>query len=111
MGESKRRRDARAARSAYESLAPHERLGDAPIEDQYYQMMSALMRTIDEFINGPKGPDYIKRNGIVIMMFPFEGFDGRCNYMSNGASRQDIVILMREMIARFEGQPEIRGNA
>lgn len=45
------------------------------------------------------------------MMFPFENFDGRCNYMSNGADRQDIVTLMREMIARFEGQPELKGQA
>jgi hypothetical protein len=45
------------------------------------------------------------------MVFPFEGFDGRCNYISNGADRRDIVLLMKEMIARFEGQPEVKGKA
>jgi hypothetical protein len=91
---------------------PEHRLGDAPIEsDQMHAQMAAIMRMMDEFLNGPKGPDYVKRIGVVIMMFPFEGFDGRCNYMSNGADRRDIVTLMKEMIARFEGQPETRGRA
>jgi hypothetical protein len=31
--------------------------------------------------------------------------------MSNGAAREDIVTLMKEMIARFEGQPEMEGRA
>jgi hypothetical protein len=31
--------------------------------------------------------------------------------MSNGADRRDIVTLMKEMIARFEGQPELKGQA
>jgi hypothetical protein len=31
--------------------------------------------------------------------------------MSNGADRRDVVTLMKEMIARFEGQPEVSGKA
>jgi hypothetical protein len=31
--------------------------------------------------------------------------------MSNGADRKDVVTLMKEMIARFEGQPEVAGKA
>jgi hypothetical protein len=31
--------------------------------------------------------------------------------VSNGADRQDVVTLMKEMIARFEGQPEVTGRA
>jgi hypothetical protein len=87
------------------------RLGDAPVQPEYQAQMVAIMQTLDEFLNGPKGPNYVKRNGIVIMMFPFDNFDGRCNYMSNGADRRDIVTLMKEMIARFEGQPELGGRA
>ena len=104
MGESKRKRE-------YYQQHPEHRLGDAPVEAQYHDQMTAIMQTLDEFLNGPKGPNYVKRNGIVIMMFPFDNFDGRCNYMSNGADRKDIVTLMREMIVRFEGQPEASGRA
>jgi hypothetical protein len=40
-----------------------------------------------------------------------EAENGSCNYISNGASRRDVVLLMKEMIARFEGQPKISGRA
>jgi hypothetical protein len=45
-------------------------------------------------------------------MFPFsdigDGGEGRCNFISNGADRKDIVTLFKEMITRFEGQPEMK---
>jgi hypothetical protein len=44
------------------------------------------------------------------MVFPF-GDHGRCNYISNGPDRRDVVTLMKEMIQRFEGQPEMEGRA
>ena len=44
------------------------------------------------------------------MVFPFRSTEGRCNYISNGADRADIVTLMREMISRFEGMPEASGH-
>jgi hypothetical protein len=46
------------------------------------------------------------------MVFPYDSTDGRCNYMSNGANRKDIVKLMREQIARFESlKPEDQQDA
>ena len=32
------------------------------------------------------------------------------NFISNGADRRDLVVLFKEMIARFEGQPEVQGK-
>lgn len=86
-------------------------LGDAPIQEQYRQQMQAIAATLDEFLNGDaKGAD--RETGFVLLVYPFgEAGDGRCNFISNGADRKDIVALMKEMIARFEGQPEIRGRA
>ena len=72
--------------------------------------MTAVMAAIDDFLNpGQKGND--RQWGVVLMMFPFGPVDGRCNYMSNGADRKDIVTLMKEMLTRFEGMPETRGTA
>jgi len=91
---------------------PSERftLGDAPIQPEYREQMEAVMRTLDEFMNGEaRGRD--RRTGIVVLMFPFGDVTGRCNFMSNGADRKDLVTLFKEMIARFEGQPEIEGHA
>lgn len=83
---------------------------DSEIEQKYRDQMNALARGIDEIFNGDtKGKE--RQTGFVLLVFPFEGFDGRANYISNGASREDIVALFKEMIARFEGQPELKGNA
>jgi hypothetical protein len=87
-----------------------ERLGDAPIEAQYIEEMNALARAIDTFFNDDKRGDE-RPIGFVLLVFPFSDVIGRCNFISNGANRQDIVALFKEMIARFEGQPEMKGNA
>ncbi len=103
MGEGKRRKE-------FTQQQPHQRLGDAPVEAEYHEKMTAIMQALDEFLNGgAKAPN--KKIGLVVMMFPYGDIDGRCNYMSNGADRRDVVVLMKEMIARFEGQPEMSGKA
>jgi hypothetical protein len=85
-------------------------LGDAPIEPEYIDAMNSVAHAVDTIFNGTaRGKD--KKTGFVLMVFPFGDHGGRCNYISNGADRKDIVVLMKEMIARFEGQPEMKGRA
>lgn len=86
----------------------HE-LGDAPIEERHRAMMNKLAMALDKLFNEEK-TGKARETGFVLMVFPFGDFDGRCNYISNGANRNDIVTLMKEMIARFEGQPEVEGH-
>jgi hypothetical protein len=103
MSESKRRQ-------AFNAQRPEQRLGDAPVEAAYAAKMEAVARAVDGFFNGEdRGAS--RKVGFVLMVFPFGDTTGRCNYMSNGADRRDIVVLMKEMIARFEGQPEVSGSA
>jgi hypothetical protein len=90
--------------------AKPERLGDAPIEEQYRQNMVGIAQALNQVFNGDaRGND--RKVGFVLLVFPFGENEGRCNYISNGASRRDIVTLLKEQIARFEGQPEMEGNA
>jgi hypothetical protein len=85
-------------------------LGDAPIDPALVEGMNFIARTLDEAFNGDKrGSD--RKVGFVLLVFPFGASDGRCNYISNGADRRDIVTMMKEQIARFEGQPETSGRA
>ncbi len=86
-------------------------LGDGPIQKEYHERMNAVAQGLDEVFNGKsKGAE--RETGFVLLVFPFGNADGqRCNFISNGADRRDIVILMKEMIARFEGQPEMTGRA
>jgi hypothetical protein len=93
-----------------------ERLGDAAIQPEFREKMNALAGALDEVFNGAaKGKD--RRNGFVLIVFPFQeaekvqaGGTGRTNYISN-AKRADVVIMLKEQIKRFEGQPEIEGRA
>ena len=85
---------------------PEDRLGDAPVERQDYV---ALAGAIDKLLNGDARGS-ARKTGFLLMIFEF-GHEGRCNYISNGADRREVVTLMKEMIARFEGQPEMSGHA
>jgi hypothetical protein len=77
--------------------------GDAPIEPEYYDRMVALANGINEMLNGDLKGD-ARETGFVLLVFPFGEKAGRCNYISNGAAREDIVTLFKEQIKRFEGQ-------
>jgi len=88
------------------------RIGDAPIEPQFEAMMNALAKTIDtidEFFNG-KGEDKKRETGFVLMVFPTDHHEGRCNYISN-VDRNDVRVLLKEQLAYFEGQAEVKGRA
>lgn len=89
---------------------PKHTLGDAPIEPQFIEKMNVVARSLDEVFNGNlKGPE--RKVGFVLLVFEYGEKEGRCNFISNGADRRDIVTLFREMLARFEGQPEVKGTA
>lgn len=85
-------------------------LGDGPIQSEYAAKMTAIVQTLDELFNGRVGGPG-RETGFVLLVFPFGEKEGRCNYMSNGANRDDIVTLFKEQIKRFEGQPDVQGNA
>jgi hypothetical protein len=84
-------------------------LGDAPIEEKYIEEMNQVARGLDKIFNGEKrGHD--RKVGFVLLVFEYNDHSGRCNYISNGADRRDVVTLMKEQIKRFEGQPEVEGH-
>lgn len=86
-------------------------LGDAPIQSEYINKMRAIATGLDKIFNGETRGS-ARKTGFVLLVFPFgNDFDGRCNYISNGADRKDIVTLFKEQIKRFEGQPEVSGKA
>ncbi len=86
------------------------KLGDAPIEDKHKLIMQKIAQVLDNILNpGLKGPD--RMTGFVLLIFPYGNEDGRANYISNGAAREDIVKLFKEQIARFEGRPQLKGHA
>lgn len=82
--------------------------GSGPVDEKYVAKMRAVAAVIDEFLNGEERP---KHTGFVLLVFPFEGHEGRANYMSN-AMREDVVRLLREQLRYFEGAPDdVSGRA
>jgi hypothetical protein len=76
------------------------------------ETMNSMAQYIDRFFNGP-APDAPgkRKTGFVLLVFPLGDYTpGRCNYISN-ASREDVVKLLKEQLARFEGGPEASGHA
>ena len=71
--------------------------------------MNTIAGSLDKVFNGDKrGKD--RTTGFVLLVFPFDAAEGaRTNYISN-ADRRDIIVSLKEIVARFEGQPEIKGR-
>jgi hypothetical protein len=99
-----------AVKGKFKKMRVAHTLGDGPVQEEYVRQMTEVVRTLDMIFNGKVGgPD--RKTGFILMVFPFDSHEGRCNYMSNGARREDVVVMMKEQIKRFEGQPEVKGNA
>lgn len=85
-------------------------LGDAPIEARFHDQMNSIASALDSLFNGDtKGAE--REVGFVLLTFAYGGDNRRCNFISNGANRKDMVVLFKEMIRRFEGQAEVKGTA
>jgi hypothetical protein len=76
-------------------------LGDAPIELTYVNEMQAIAHALDKMFNGDAQGD-ARSTGFILLVFPYNDKGGRCNYISNGADRRDVVKLLKEQIKRFE---------
>lgn len=93
---------------ALEPANVRQTLGDQPIEKQYRETMNELAQFLDGYFNG-LAKDHDRKTGFVLLTFAF-GDKGRCNYISNGR-REDVVVLLKEQLARFEGSPDVTGHA
>ena len=79
---------------------------------QTSEVMDVLARVIDEYLNGDdRGRITERKIGFGLIVFPFDAPEGaRTNWVSN-ARREDMVVGLKEVVARFEGQAEQRGTA
>jgi hypothetical protein len=80
-------------------------LGDQPIEEHHLTEMNMVAAGLDKiFNNDKKGND--RQWGFVLLVFPFGEKEGRCNYISNGANREDVEKLLYEQAERFKKDRE-----
>lgn len=90
-----------------QGMSKDHALGDAPIEEQLREHMNAIAFALDQILNGPEVVDDPSKraNGFVLMIFPYGEKEGRCNYISNGAGRDDIAKLFEEQAKKFREPP------
>jgi hypothetical protein len=87
---------------------PHN-LGDAPIEERFFIQMQAIAGVLDESFN-PGAARGQRETGFILLVLPFGGPKGqRCNYVSN-ADRRDVITMLKEQLAYFEGMPQGEGH-
>jgi hypothetical protein len=75
---------------------------EQPLEEEYREKMNLIAHALDEYFNGEsKGAD--RETGFVLLVFKFGDVTSRLNYISNGADRNDIIKLFKELIPKFQG--------
>lgn len=85
-------------------------LGDAPIDPEFRDKMNRLARSLQTLFNGEGTRIADSKVGFALMVFHMNKEGGRANYISN-AQRADVITLLKEQVARFEGMPEQKGHA
>lgn len=81
-----------------------------PSEMLNREALQALALSLDTILNGKKSVLEIDQsplprlNGFVLMVFPFGSADAKCHYVSNGASREDIIRLFKEQLKQLTAQ-------
>lgn len=79
------------------------RLGDMPLDEIHAEKMRRIARRLDAIFNGNKRGS--ERDwGFALMVFPFNGSPGNCNYISNG-QRAQMIELLKDQLKRFEAAP------
>ena len=75
--------------------------------DDTANFMQGLARTVDALMKGATD----QRLGFALLVFDLDGQKGsRTNYVGN-CDRADMLAALKEVVARWEGQPQQRGNA
>lgn len=80
-------------------------------EKQMADFMINMARDINLSFNG-QNPD-TPAVGFVLMVFPYDSPDMTtpCNFVTNGTTPADLLVLFKSMVAKLEGQPETVGHA
>lgn len=87
-------------------MANDNQLGDGPVDPRIRESLEAVATAIDTVFNGKDSltGKIDRKTGFVLMVFPYNDDTGRCNYISNGADRKDVVKMFKAQIERFEGE-------
>jgi hypothetical protein len=64
------------------------------------EVMNSLAVGVDRILNGENVE--IRKNGFVLLVFPFGDKSGGSHYISNGTDRKDIIKRFEEQIKKLK---------
>lgn len=86
-------------------------LGDRPVEPEFATTMAALADGLDQILNGKGVHGADRKVGFILQVFNMNEIGmGRVNYISN-CERRDVLVMLKEQVARFEGLRQKPGRA
>ena len=72
-----------------------------PVDPKQRHALDAVMEALDNAFNPGATTPQTRKVGLVLLTFPL-GKLGRCNYVSNGASHEDTVRILRDLVEAFD---------
>jgi hypothetical protein len=83
-----------------------------PTENPDKPVLNAIAGAIDDALNGPKiDGRRLGNTAFAVIIFENDGSNATLASFVSNAERRDVHVAMKEMVARFDGQAELRGHA
>lgn len=76
------------------------------VEMPVNEALSSIAFALDRLLNGeqiatnPLEAD--RKNGFLLLLFPYGEHEGRANMVGNGANREDIIRLLERQLEKLE---------
>jgi len=83
-------------------------MNDQEVKMPMKEAMNNLALALDQILNGQAIGG--RQSGFVLLLFPYDDKSGNCNYVSNGANREDIVRMFKAQVKLLEEQFEMNGK-
>jgi len=85
-------------------------LSEQKIDMSLPEALQSLALALDRILNGEQNVSgelkAERKNGFVLMLFPFDDKSGKCNYITNGASREDVKRMFETQIEALEASKQ-----
>jgi len=70
------------------------------------EFFNSIAATLEQIFNGKEALNdkSLRKTGFILMVYPYATNDERCNFISNGATRTDILARLKVQVRSFEDQ-------
>ena len=79
---------------------------DQTAPERLQDFLSSIAAALDQILNGKEvlKDKTLRKTGFILMIYPYGSIDDRCNFITNGATRTEIIARLKTQIQTFEDQ-------